>query len=87
MRQKAREGVSVLVVLHDLNLAASFADRVLVLNRGSIAALGSPQDVLTPQLVEEVFKVKTSVLKAGQGGKIHFSIRSINRADKEVGVC
>lgn len=50
-----RQGVGVLVVLHDLNLAASYADRVAVLKNGSLVALGGPLQVLRAELLTEVF--------------------------------
>lgn len=48
-------GVGVVAVLHDLNLAASHADRVALLKGGRLAAVGSPQDVLTTSHVRDVF--------------------------------
>ncbi|MGH7790048.1 MAG: heme ABC transporter ATP-binding protein [Candidatus Binatia bacterium] len=54
-RDWARRGTGVMVVLHDLNLAAAYADRVLVLSRGRVAALGAPFEVLQPLLIEDVF--------------------------------
>jgi iron complex transport system ATP-binding protein len=54
-KQLAREGAGVVAVVHDLNLAALYADRVAVLSHGSLAALGTPDNVLMPDLIEEVF--------------------------------
>ena len=53
-------GVTVFMALHDLNLAARFSQRVLVLSEGSIAAHGPPRQVLTPELCAEVFGVSMS---------------------------
>ncbi|PRX96767.1 ABC transporter ATP-binding protein [Allonocardiopsis opalescens] len=55
-------GPTVLVVLHDLNLAAAACDRVVVLSRGALVAAGPPHEVLTPELIHEVFGVRTSVV-------------------------
>ncbi|MEU6388113.1 ABC transporter ATP-binding protein [Streptomyces sp. NPDC046939] len=55
-------GLTVLVVLHDLNLAAAACDRLGVLSRGRLVASGAPADVLTPQLVDDVFGVRASVV-------------------------
>ena len=48
-RLQAQRGLTVLAVLHDLNLAAAFAPRVVVLHEGRVAADGAPADVLTPR--------------------------------------
>ncbi len=55
-------GVTVLVVLHDLNLAAAACDRIGVLRDGRLVASGPPAAVLTPDLVEAVFGVRTRVV-------------------------
>lgn len=57
LRQLARAGASVLVVLHDLNLAARVADRVLLLHQGQVVALGKPNEVLSPPILEAVYDV------------------------------
>ena len=56
-RQVAREGAAVLVILHDLNLALTTADRVLVLSRGRLEAAGAPRQVLDSRLIRRVFGV------------------------------
>lgn len=61
-RRLARDGLGVLAVLHDLNLALSFADHLIVMNHGCIAAQGLPLDVLTPDLVHDVFGVEGQVI-------------------------
>ena len=52
---------SALVVTHDLNLAAQFADRILLMRDGKAVRLGTPEEVLTPQLLNEVFQVEVLV--------------------------
>ncbi|OEV28813.1 histidinol phosphatase [Streptomyces nanshensis] len=52
---------TVLVALHDLNLAAYYCDRIYVLRDGEVAASGTPADVLTPRLLDEVYGVAAEV--------------------------
>lgn len=51
------QGKGVIVTLHDLNLAARFADRVLVLNDGALAIDAAPEVALTPEILSEVYGV------------------------------
>lgn len=53
----ARSGRAVVAVLHDLNQAAHYADRVAVMQEGQIVAQGSPAEVLSPRLFAEVFGI------------------------------
>lgn len=53
------EGLTVIAVMHDLNLASLYCDRLLVLSGGSVAAQGSPSEILRPEMVESVFDVKS----------------------------
>lgn len=55
-------GVTVLTVLHDLNLAASFCDRLYVLDEGRLVAGGTPEEVLVPELIAKVFHVTAHVV-------------------------
>lgn len=55
-------GLTVLVVLHDLNLAAAACDRLGVLSHGRLVASGTPAEVLTTRLVADVFGVRASVV-------------------------
>lgn len=52
---KTREGYTVVMVSHDLNLAAMYADRILMLSQGSISDLGPPGQVLTFEKLEHVY--------------------------------
>ena len=61
-RELASEGRTVVVVLHDLSLAGAYADQVALMEHGRIRALGTPDVVLTEQLVAEVYAVDVEVL-------------------------
>ena len=52
------EGLTVLCILHDLNLAIHYFDKLLVLSEGKVAAFGPPDEVLRPELVEAVYGVR-----------------------------
>jgi iron complex transport system ATP-binding protein len=63
LRQRARDGAAVAVVLHDLNLAAAHADRIAVLAEGGLAALGPPVDVLTSDCLTRVYAHPVDVVR------------------------
>lgn len=54
--------LTVVIVLHDLNLAAAACDRLAVLSHGRLVATGTPAEVLTAELVKDVFGVEASVV-------------------------
>ena len=63
----AQRELTVLAVLHDLNLAAAFAPRVVLLDEGRVAADGSPDDVLTPEAIARVFGVQMEPVRTSRG--------------------
>ncbi len=62
MRIIGELGLTTLAALHDLNLAAAHCDVVAVMQAGRIVAHGPPADVLTPELIGEVFGVQAHLL-------------------------
>lgn len=62
MRSLADDGIAVLAALHDLTLAARYADKIIVLDRGRVVASGSPADTLTPELIQLVYGVRADVI-------------------------
>ncbi len=52
---------AAIVITHDINLAAHFSDQVLLMKQGKTLALGKPKEVLTPNLLREVFEVEVLV--------------------------
>lgn len=61
-RAASREGRLVVTVMHDLNLAAQYADRIVMLNKGKVAADGTPRDVLRSELIWDVFGLRVLIL-------------------------
>lgn len=67
-RQRAARGEAVVLVLHDLSLAAAYADVVMVLSEGRVAATGPPADVLTADLLTDVYQHPVEVLRHPRTG-------------------
>lgn len=63
--------VTSIIALHDLNHAAMFCDRLLVMRAGRIAAAGRPEEVLTGHLLREVFAVEAHVEPSRHHGRPH----------------
>jgi iron complex transport system ATP-binding protein len=61
MRFFARQGVAILTVLHDLNLASKCADQIVVLDRGRLVDCGEPKAVLTEEMLSRVFNIDALV--------------------------
>ena len=61
------EGLGVMAVLHDLNLALRFCQHVLVLGGGSVLAAGDPAEVLTPALLQRAYGVLARVERCSEG--------------------
>jgi len=66
VKEQTNKGLSVIMALHDLNLALRFADRIMMLHEGSIYAEGG-LDVLTPEAIEAVYDVKVSTVEYSRG--------------------
>ncbi|MEV6080655.1 ABC transporter ATP-binding protein [Streptomyces sp. NPDC052069] len=61
--------VTSVIALHDLNLAAMFCDRITVLKAGRVVAAGTPDEVITAELVEDVYRVRAVVTPEGPDGR------------------
>jgi len=75
-RLRDQRGLTVLAVLHDLNLAAAFAPRVAILDEGRVVADGPPGEVLTPDLVRRVFGVAVDEARTPDGRR-HLALREV----------
>ena len=63
LRRRSREGCTVVVALHDLNLAARYCDHLVVMKAGTVVAQGRPDEVLTPELLLDVYGVHASIVR------------------------
>lgn len=70
MRLIAQLPVTVVIALHDLNLAANYCQRLVLLKAGEIAAVGTPDDVLTPERIKETWSVEAKIHRE-EGGAMH----------------
>lgn len=69
LRDRARNhGAAVVVVMHDLNLAAMYCDKIVAMHRAKAVAAGAPAEVITSQLIRDVFQVDASVTVSDRNG-------------------
>ena len=81
LRQLAEENrYTVVVVTHELNLAAQFADRVLLVHRGKCLRVGSPAEVYRRELLEQVFEAPLAV-EMGPAGRPHVIVQGKRKGD------
>lgn len=75
LRQHVSEGgLGVLAALHDLNSAAQYADRLVLLDRGEIVASGAPDEVLTSGIVERIYQLPVEFLRYRPGERLVLAI-------------
>ena len=67
IRSLVASGRTVLAVFHDLELAARYSDRLLVMSSGRLAASGRPEEVLTEEILAQVFRMRARIGPAGDG--------------------
>lgn len=67
-------GLTVIATLHDLTLAAEFAERVLVLHEGRVLADGTPERALTEPVLAQAFRIKARIDRAGLAPRFSFHL-------------
>lgn len=67
LQQKARRGGSIVLTLHDLSLAAQYADRVVVVAEGRIVAEGVPRSALSPEVLKQWFRISGHWVESENG--------------------
>ncbi len=63
------QGKTVVMVLHDVNLAAEYCDHLFVIRNGQVLTQGSPEEVLTCELIRDVFDVDSQVIRHPVSGR------------------
>ena len=66
LRRAADElGKTVIIVLHDINFAAAYADRIVALSGGEVTHVGTPDEIMRPDVLEDIFGTPMQVLRDG----------------------
>jgi len=73
IRSLANRGAAILLVIHDLNLAARFSDRLIMLKQGRILAEGKPHEVITMENLKSGFDVEVNILPATTDRSVQIS--------------
>lgn len=71
----SRRGLATVAVLHDLNAAARFADRIALMRAGRLVGLGCPAEVLTPPVLRQAYGVDVCVLAGPDGHPVVLPLR------------
>lgn len=70
IRQLAAQGKTIIMVVHDLVSACRYADHIVALKEGAILAQGHPNDIITPELIKELYGVKCQIIKDPYNGAL-----------------
>jgi len=71
------ENITILIVLHDLNLAAQFSDNIILLSEGEIHKYGNPWEVITEKNISDVYGVNPKIVENPKTGKPHLIYYSV----------
>jgi iron complex transport system ATP-binding protein len=83
-RLKGQRGLVVMIVLHDLNLAARYCDRLMLLHENRILATGSPADVLTQENISRAFRANVIIKKHPLTGYLYVTLLNAPGAGEPV---
>ncbi len=74
VRRSVDAGLTAIAAIHDLNLAARYCDRLVVLSEGRVLTEGAPEEVLTPETIEAAFGVRSAVYREPATGALAVSL-------------
>ena len=74
VRRLVDDGLTAVAAIHDLNMAARYCDRLVLLSGGRVLAEGSPEDVLSPETMESAFGVRAAVYRDPVTGALAVSL-------------
>ncbi|MEA1974644.1 MAG: ABC transporter ATP-binding protein [Bacillota bacterium] len=58
-------GITIIMILHDLNIASRYSDRIIILNNGDIAAMGIAKEVITEEIISSIYGVESYITNVG----------------------
>lgn len=64
------KGITIITVLHDVNMAARFCDEIIALHSGRLIAHGSPNEVMTPEELARIYDVRMDVIRQPSSGRL-----------------
>lgn len=67
LRELTAEGKTVIAVLHDLNQALRYADRLLLMDKGRLVRYGTPEAILSEKKLEEIFRIRVKIFRDEEG--------------------
>lgn len=70
MQTLKRQNITVFASIHDLNIAAMYCHKIILMNQGRIVKIGTPEEVITEENMEEIFQVRAQVTVNGITGKV-----------------
>ena len=74
VRQLVDDGLTAVAAIHDLNMAARYCDKLVLLSGGQVLAEGPPSEVLTPETIESAFGVKSAAYQDPVTGSLAISL-------------
>lgn len=63
------QNVTVFSSIHDLNIAAYYCDRIIVMKKGKIIHFGTPEEILTPEILDELYHIRSEIINNAVTGK------------------
>jgi iron complex transport system ATP-binding protein len=65
-----KKGITIITVLHDINMAARYCDRVVALHSGRLMAQGTPEEIMTVKELARIFDVRMDILRQPSNGRL-----------------
>lgn len=65
-----KKGITIITVLHDINMAVRYCDRIVALHSGSLIAQGTPEEIMTVEALARIFDVRMDILRQPSNGRL-----------------